>query len=258
MKQASNILTLLCVGSLIAFAAFRWATPAPEGASSVSTNTSTEAETSGRTPSGVAARREPDGGDVISASLTAPRPVVRPSYTASPMICDDARLVGRRLDALTHEDDERCGLENPVEVSVVAGVEVAPPVVTGCNIATALADWLEHDVADHADTMLDASVTRIDQVSGYVCRNRNSAAKGRLSLHAVANAIDIASFHLADGAKVTVEHGWPAKDAQSEFLKASWQSACGRFGTVLGPESDEWHRDHFHLDGAERRSSYCR
>ncbi len=36
------------------------------------------------------------------------------------------------------------------------------------------------------------------------------------------------------------------------FLRAVHDAACGRFGTVLGPEANEYHRNHFHLDMAER------
>jgi hypothetical protein len=33
-------------------------------------------------------------------------------------------------------------------------------------------------------------------------------------------------------------------------------SVCGRFTTVLGPDSDWYHEDHIHIDLAERRNNY--
>lgn len=43
-----------------------------------------------------------------------------------------------------------------------------------------------------------------------------------------------------------------------QFLRQIHAKACGTFGTVLGPEANEAHRDHFHLDMAKRRHrSYC-
>ncbi|HUS97159.1 MAG TPA: extensin family protein [Hyphomicrobiaceae bacterium] len=43
------------------------------------------------------------------------------------------------------------------------------------------------------------------------------------------------------------------------FLRQIHQDACGIFGTVLGPEANAAHRNHFHLDLApRRRSAYCR
>jgi len=43
------------------------------------------------------------------------------------------------------------------------------------------------------------------------------------------------------------------------FLRAMHASACRRFGTVLGPEANEAHRNHFHFDLAERggRGNFC-
>ena len=56
----------------------------------------------------------------------------------------------------------------------------------------------------------------------------------------------------------------PAKCAEprpeQRFLKRIHQEACVLFDTVLGPDANKDHRNHFHLDLAERnrRSSYCR
>ena len=52
------------------------------------------------------------------------------------------------------------------------------------------------------------------------------------------------------------------EEAQSSpeglFLRRLHKGACTIFGTVLGPEANEAHRDHFHLDLApRRRSAYC-
>lgn len=45
--------------------------------------------------------------------------------------------------------------------------------------------------------------------------------------------------------------------ARAAFLRQIWTEACGPFSTVLGPEADAAHRDHFHFDAAERRAPYC-
>lgn len=37
-----------------------------------------------------------------------------------------------------------------------------------------------------------------------------------------------------------------------EFLRAAHKTACRTFGTVLGPEANRTHRNHFHVDMAER------
>lgn len=45
---------------------------------------------------------------------------------------------------------------------------------------------------------------------------------------------------------------------ETAFLRRLHKGACGTFGTVLGPEANEAHRNHFHFDLApRRRSSFC-
>jgi hypothetical protein len=48
------------------------------------------------------------------------------------------------------------------------------------------------------------------------------------------------------------------RPAEASFLRRLHQGACGTFGTVLGPEANEAHRDHFHFDLAQRkRNAFC-
>lgn len=44
-----------------------------------------------------------------------------------------------------------------------------------------------------------------------------------------------------------------AQTREAAFLKRLHSGACTVFGTVLGPEANEAHRDHFHFDMKERR-----
>ena len=41
-------------------------------------------------------------------------------------------------------------------------------------------------------------------------------------------------------------------DARTQFLRAAHHSACKLFNTVLGPEANNAHQNHFHVDLAER------
>jgi hypothetical protein len=45
----------------------------------------------------------------------------------------------------------------------------------------------------------------------------------------------------------------PAITRKSQFLRAAHASACRIFGTTLGPEANDAHRNHFHVDMAERK-----
>lgn len=50
----------------------------------------------------------------------------------------------------------------------------------------------------------------------------------------------------------------PMETAQSQFLKRVHHGACGIFGTVLGPEANEAHRNHLHFDlKARKRPGFC-
>jgi hypothetical protein len=47
----------------------------------------------------------------------------------------------------------------------------------------------------------------------------------------------------------------PGSSGKAEFLRAIHKAACTIFATVLGPEANKVHKNHFHLDMAERRSA---
>ncbi|HKQ54906.1 MAG TPA: extensin family protein [Methyloceanibacter sp.] len=50
----------------------------------------------------------------------------------------------------------------------------------------------------------------------------------------------------------------PAPDAKGQFVTFLFAGACRRFGTVLGPNANEAHKDHFHLDMKSRRkTNFC-
>jgi hypothetical protein len=63
----------------------------------------------------------------------------------------------------------------------------------------------------------------------------------------------------ADPKAIPVTGGPEREDAkmraEGAFLHRLHKGACGVFGTVLGPEANEAHRDHFHFDLASRRRS---
>lgn len=50
----------------------------------------------------------------------------------------------------------------------------------------------------------------------------------------------------------------PTTDGRAKFHRTAHETACKIFGTVLGPEANEAHRNHFHIDLAERRlNNFC-
>lgn len=174
-------------------------------------------------------------------------------------ICSDPRVIGVPLQAIA--DEGGCAIATPVRVKRVAGVALSPQAVGGCGVPQVLAGWIETELQPSAEALLGSRVRKIHQVSAYVCRNRYNAAEAKLSFHATGDALDIAAFELEDGRRVRVLEDWsgegPAGAVGAAFLQRAWKTACGPFGTVLGPEANAAHKDHFHFDVAQRRGAYC-
>jgi hypothetical protein len=157
-----------------------------------------------------------------------------------------------------------CGIYRPFEVSAFMGgqVRVEPAATLDCNMTAAFDYWLENVVQPAAFNRFGAGVVGIEVLSSYSCRTRNSRRGAKMSEHAFGNAIDVASFTLADGREVAVKSGWRGGAGERAFLREIHSAACDTFYTVLGPEADANHRDHLHLDLARHNargdSRYCR
>ena len=96
------------------------------------------------------------------------------------------------------------------------------------------------------------SVAEITVAASYSCRPMNNVAGGNLSEHGHANALDVSGFTLTDGTRITVKRGWRGDWRERAFLREVHDGACAEFTTVLGPDYDGNHHDHFHLDLARR------
>lgn len=169
-------------------------------------------------------------------------------------VCGDPAIQG---EVVGHVDGRgSCGIENAVRVRSVSGVRLSTSALMDCNTAAALKTWVDRGVKPAVAGLGGVSSLRV--VAHYACRNRNNAANGRLSEHAFGHAIDIAGIGLQTGGEITLLTDW-GSGAKGRALREMWRAACGPFGTVLGPESNRFHRDHFHFDTAKYRSgSYCR
>lgn len=130
-----------------------------------------------------------------------------------------------------------------------------------CPLAANFAAWARHAVRPAAQAYLGSDVVRIETMGTYSCRNVNGGRAGRLSEHAFGNAVDVSAFILANGRRVSVLSGWSGAADERAFLRRLHQSACKRFGTVLGPDYNAAHANHFHFDMSRSMkdgSAYCR
>jgi hypothetical protein len=125
-----------------------------------------------------------------------------------------------------------------------------------CPLARHFAAWVQFAVKPAARQVYGRDVEQVETMGTYNCRNVNGGQSGRLSQHAFANAVDVSGFVMEDGTRVTVLGGWNGDDRARRFLRLIHQSACRRFGTVLSPDYNAAHANHFHLDMANQ--SFCR
>jgi len=149
-----------------------------------------------------------------------------------------------------------CGAERPFEMSAAADGHVAmqPVALLRCPMVNPVDDWVRNSVIPAARHYFRAEVVGLKVAASYGCRPQNNVWGARLSEHGHANALDISGFELSNGRTVTLKGGWNGSPAERDFLRAVHQGACQRFTTVLGPDHDRNHRDHFHMDLARHDS----
>lgn len=129
---------------------------------------------------------------------------------------------------------------------------------TTCPTAVAMVLWERDTLQPAAQAIFGSPVTRIEHLGAYSCRRLYGRDTGAWSEHATANAIDIAGFVLEDGTRISVLRDWPGEGDKARFLREVRDGACGAFATVLSPDYNAAHADHFHFDMSPRWSSVCR
>lgn len=148
---------------------------------------------------------------------------------------------------------ENCGYEDGTLLSL----DIAPSpggLVTSCPVAAALDVW-ERQVQADAQRLLGTQVRRFVHAGSYSCRRLYNRSDGPFSEHATADAVDILGFELADGRRLSVLSDWNGQPSEAAFLHAARDAGCKVFTTVLSPDYNEAHRDHLHLDTADRGSN---
>ncbi|WP_296716854.1 extensin family protein [Erythrobacter sp.] len=131
-----------------------------------------------------------------------------------------------------------------------------PPVT--CPAAAALELWRSKTLTPAAQEILGTGIARIEHLGAYSCRRTYGSAEGPWSEHATANAIDIAAFVLDDGRRISLIADWDGEGEEARFLRRARDGACQWFSTVLSPDYNAAHADHFHLDQSPRWSGVCR
>lgn len=209
----------------------------------------------------------------VGGVVRSPRPVLRPANLVSNSmrsalvaevvpdetprrqprrgsVCRDRTIRGEELESISGDLDG-CGISDPVRVTEIDGVVLSQPSIMECDTAEAIRDWIDDGIRP-AIGMLGGGLASLHVAAHYSCRTRNSQPGARISEHGKGRAIDIAAFELRNGTVIDVEDGWD-DPVQGRVLRDIHESACGTFRTVLGPDADQYHQDHFHVDNAQRR-----
>lgn len=202
-------------------------------------------------PNAIARSLRPVGRPASMEAAAAERRVAR----LRGQVCGDPAIQGTVVGRVAGAG--ACGIDAGVKVRSVAGVTLSPRATIDCRTASALKTWVERGVIPAVGGE-GGGVSSLRVVSHYACRTRNNQPGARLSEHSFGRAIDIAGIRLRDGTEMTLLTDWNSTEDGGQ-LRQMWQAACGPFGTVLGPEANRFHRDHFHFDTARYRSgTYCR
>lgn len=194
----------------------------------------------------VAPAQPPPGAEGES---TAPQPP-RVYQTACPAV------ITGLVDAkpLPPIDEGQCREQSPLSVTELSVngrmVPLSVPATINCEMASDLPGWIA-EVDNFAETTLKTRIASVTVGGSFECRPRNTPDKAdtNISEHGRADAVDIVGFSLADGRRLTVGADYGSADPPTaRFMHFAHDAACTRFTTVLGPDANSLHHDHFHLD----------
>lgn len=170
-----------------------------------------------------------------------------------------AAVPAAELDYLPLQDYTpvaECPLTNVVRLRG-SSVTFNTPFTARCPLVVAWLMYERHALQPLAQRRFGQPIRMVEHFGSFSCRNIYHRTDARRSEHATASALDVAAFRLADGRRITVFEGWDGhqRDA-ARFLREAHQRACGYFGTVLGPDYNAPHADHFHF--GTRGLRFCR
>ncbi len=147
-----------------------------------------------------------------------------------------------------------CGAERPFELAATDGGRVAlsPVAYLRCPMIPQINRWVQTAIEPAAMRVYGVPLVELKIAGSYACRPINHASGAFLSEHGHANALDVSGFVLADGRSISVKKGWRGDSRDRAFLREVHDGACRHFTTVLSPDYDSNHHDHFHVDLARR------
>src|SRR5215470_13342008 len=155
------------------------------------------------------------------------------------------RAAGVRFDIPTMPVAAKasCAIEVPIRLKSVSAharavteVHLPEEPVVSCEFAERLAAWLSHLVAPLIAGRMSTDLRAVRTGPGYECRNRNGAAIGKLSGHAVGKAIDISGFELSSSKFIPIKpDGDEAMRDVVDAVRTAREDVIGGAGTRTCP-----------------------
>lgn len=178
--------------------------------------------------------------------------------TATEACMGALRQAGVEVSRAADTDDGGfCKVQGAVRITGGDVTPIAPGgLVMQCPLAVRYVIWDRNVLRPTTRNVMGSDVARVDAMGTYSCRRiyGSQSASDRPSEHARANALDVAGVTLEDGRQVSVLADWSGQGPQggrgAALLRGLRDGACRVFSTVLTPDYNDAHRDHFHFDGA--------
>jgi hypothetical protein len=153
-----------------------------------------------------------------------------------------------------------CTVEGAIELDAVSSpfgkVSMPGKPTMTCMFARQFTTWVRNVAAPLTVAYMNSKLAAIETGPGLVCRTRYDKPGEKISEHAKGNAIDVAAFHLEDGRRLTVKDTSVSTTIEGVLMKTLRATGCGYFTTILGPGSNEAHKEHLHLDYGMHGSTY--
>jgi hypothetical protein len=153
-----------------------------------------------------------------------------------------------------------CELVGAIKLSTVAtsfgDVQISGEPTMLCGFARQFTGWVRDVGAPLTLAYTGQKLVSIETGPGLVCRTRYNKPGEKISEHAKGNAIDIASFKLADKSRILVKEQPSDTPMSRNLIRTFRATGCGYFTTILGPGSNAAHEEHLHFDFGMHGKTY--
>lgn len=164
----------------------------------------------------------------------------------------DMTLKKATFEQMGAATDAGCQISGAIRLAIIAtsfgDVVISGKPILLCSFGRQFGAWVSDVAAPLTLAYTGQKLAQIEAGQSFACRARYDKPGSVPSEHAKGDAIDIASFVLANNRRIGVKAQASDTPLERDFVRALRTTACGYFTTVLGPGSDSAHESHFHFD----------